>query len=276
MTDVRMPVIYTCFPGGKHKVLTMSYDDGREEDRRLVDIFNRHGIRGTFNLNGGIDWDKRRIPMKEYPALYQGHEVACHTFTHPTISRCPLDQVAQQILNDRRALEDVMGYPVRGLAYPNGSYSREIIHLLPALGIRHARVVPVTGGFNMPDNFLEWSGTCHHNGALMEKAMAFAELHKTQYLYMMYVWGHSYEFTDRDNWNVMEEFCEFIGGRDDIWYATNIDIVDYMADAARLQYTAAGNLVYNPNAGSVWIQVEMPGREKKIYEIPGGQTKKLF
>lgn len=276
MTDVRMPVIYTCFPGGKHKVLTMSYDDGREEDRRLVEIFNRHGIRGTFNLNAGIDWDERRIPMREYPALYRGHEVACHTFMHPTISRCPLDQVAQQILNDRRVLEDVMGYPVRGLAYPNGSYSREIIHLLPALGIRHARVVPVTGGFNMPDNFLEWSGTCHHNGALMEKARAFADLHKTQYLYMMYVWGHSYEFTDRDNWNVMEEFCEFIGGRDDIWYATNIEIVDYMADAARLQYTAAGNLVYNPNAQSIWIQVEMPGKEKQIHEIPGGQTKKLF
>ena len=37
-------VIYTCFPGGKHKVLTMSYDDGRLEDRRLVELFNRYGI----------------------------------------------------------------------------------------------------------------------------------------------------------------------------------------------------------------------------------------
>lgn len=46
-------VIYTCFPGGKHNVLTMSYDDGRLEDRRLVELFNRYGIRGTFNLNGG-------------------------------------------------------------------------------------------------------------------------------------------------------------------------------------------------------------------------------
>ena len=47
-------VIYTCFPGGKHKVLTMSYDDGRLEDRRLVELFNRYGIRGTFNLNGRL------------------------------------------------------------------------------------------------------------------------------------------------------------------------------------------------------------------------------
>ena len=151
-----------------------------------------------------------------------------------------------------------------------------VIAMLPALGIKHARVVPTTGHFGMPDNFLEWAGTCHHNGQLMEKGRAFAELFKSQYLYMMYVWGHSYEFTDRDNWHVMEEFCQFIGGRDDIWYATNIEIVDYMEDAARLQYTAAGDWVYNPNAQSIWIQVELPGEGRKIHQIPGGESVKLF
>lgn len=272
----RLPVIYTCFPGGRHKVLTMSYDDGREEDRRLVALFNQYGIRGTFNLNAGIDWDSRRIPLSEYAALYEGHEVACHTYTHPTIARCPLEQVAQQILADRRGLEDIIGKPVRGLAYPNGSYSQEIIRMLPALGIRHARTVHSHGHFGMPEDFLEWPATCHHNAQLMEKARAFADLSKTQYLYMMYVWGHSYEFTDRDNWQVMEEFCAFIGGREDIWYATNIQIVDYMEAAARLQYTASGDQVYNPSAQSVWIQVELPHQEKRILEIPGGKLVQLF
>lgn len=273
---LELPVIYTCFPGGKHKVLTMSYDDGRVEDRRLVALFNRHGIRGTFNLNAGIDWDERRIPLSEYPALYEGHEIACHTYTHPTVARCPLDQVAQQILADRRGLEAVTGRPVRGLAYPNGSYSREIIDLLPALGIRHARTVRSTGQFDLPESFLAWPATCHHNGALMEKAQAFAGLHKTQYLYMMYVWGHSYEFTDRDNWQVIEEFCEFIGGREDIWYATNIEIVDYMEAAGRMQYTAAGDIAVNPSAQSVFLQLELPRQGKRIVEVPGGQTVRLF
>ena len=48
--------VYCCFPGGKHKALTMSYDDGRLEDRRLIEIFNRNGIRGTFHLNSGL-WE---------------------------------------------------------------------------------------------------------------------------------------------------------------------------------------------------------------------------
>lgn len=51
----------------------------------------------------------------------------------------------------------------------------------------------------------------------------------------------------------------------DIWYATNIEIVDYMEAAGRLQFGAAGNMVYNPSAASVWIEVN---GEKK--EIQGG------
>ena len=75
-------VIYTCFPGGKHKVLTMSYDDGRLEDRRLVELFNRYGIRGTFNLNGGLPRPER-IPESERVELSTGHEAPGHAAPHP-------------------------------------------------------------------------------------------------------------------------------------------------------------------------------------------------
>ena len=270
MSMFRLPVIYTCFPGGRHKVLTMSYDDGRQEDYRLVELFNKHGIKGTFNLNAGIDWDEKRIPLKEYKTVYEGHEVACHTYTHPTIARCPLEQVAQQILADRRGLEDLIGRPVRGLAYPNGSYSKDIIAMLPSLGIRHARVVPTTGHFGMPENFLEWAGTCHHNGQLMEKGKAFAELFKTQYLYMMYVWGHSYEFSRDGSWQMIEDFCREAGGDPDVWYATNIEIYDYVTALHALVFTADRTKVYNPTATDVWIGVD--GAPVKI---PAGATVKL-
>lgn len=266
--------IYSCFPGGKHKALTMSYDDGREEDRRLVALFNKHGIKGTFNLNYGIDWDSRtdelRVPITEYKELYKGHEMASHTYTHPTIERCPLEQVVEQILEDRKGLEAIAGYPVRGLAYPNGSYSEEIEKLLPALGIRYARIVGSSDNFAMPRNFMEWKATCHHNHNLLELGKQFIESFKTQYLYLMYVWGHSYEFTSKNNWELMEEFCQLVGGRDDIWYATNIEIVDYVEVRNRLQFSADCSFVYNPSVASAWLNVD-----GKIVEIPGGQNVKL-
>ena len=261
-----MKTIYICFPEGKHKALTMSYDDGREEDYRLVEIFNRDGIKGTFHLNSGLR-TPGRIPQEEYRELYKGHEISCHTVTHPTIERCPIEQVALQVLEDRRALERIAGYPVRGMSYPNGSYNEEIVKLLPGLGIEYSRIVGDTDDFAMPENFLTWKATCHHNHRLMENGERFCALNKTQYLYLMYVWGHSYEFTRDNNWELMEDFCRMAGGRGDIWYATNIEIVDYMKAAGNLKFTIDENLVYNPNAQSVWIQAD-----EAFHEIPGGKT----
>ena len=84
---------------------------------------------------------------------------------------------------------------------------------------------------------------------------------------MMYVWGHSYEFDRDNNWDLIEGFCKYIGGHDDIWYSTNIEIVDYMNAAKNLRFTAAGDMVYNPSAIPVWISVD-----NKKYKIDGGAT----
>ncbi|MCI3921292.1 polysaccharide deacetylase family protein [Paenibacillus sp. TRM 82003] len=244
-----------CFPGGKHKVLTMSYDDGRAADRRLVETFNRHGVRGAFHLNAGLLGEGDRIPAEEVASLYAGHEVSAHTVTHPTIERSPREHLLHEITEDRKGLERLVGYPVRGMSYPNGSHSPYIREMLPFLGIEYARTVHSSGSFGMPEDWHAWKPTCHHNRGLMELAEQFAALHKRQYLYMMYVWGHSYEFDQQDNWDVIERFCEFIGGRDDIWYATNIEIVDYMDAFRRLRFSADGDFVYNPSAASVWLSV---------------------
>ncbi len=250
-----MNKVYHCFPGGKHKALTMSYDDGKLADRRLVGIFNANGIRGTFHLNGGLLADANRVQPEEIASLYQGHEVACHTLTHPTIARCPLPEVAREVLGDRQTLEAFAGYPVRGLSYPNGSVTEDIERLLPALGIRYARVVGSSGGFALPENPYRWQATCHHNHRLLELGEEFLSLHKTQYLYLMYVWGHSYEFDDKGNWDLMERFCAQMGGQEDVWYCTNIEFIDCMDDLRRLQFTADNDIVYNPNARDCWLRV---------------------
>ncbi len=264
-----MNKIYICFPEGKFKVLTFSYDDGKEEDRKLVEIFNKHGLKGTFNVNGGLT-ENNRIPMTEYKKLYNGHEVAGHTLTHPTIARCPISEVATEIMEDRKILEQTMGTYVRGLAYPNGSYSEEIEKLLPMLGIEYGRTVNSTKKFDLPTNYTSWNPTCHHNEDLIELGEKFVELNKSQYLYMMYVWGHSYEFPRDNNWHVIEEFCEMVSGRDDIWYATNIEIYDYLTSAKQLKYSMALDRVFNPFSFSVWLSVN-----GEIVEVKAGEDKYL-
>ena len=41
------------FPGGRMKAFTMSYDDGVEQDRKLIGIMRKNGVKVTFNLSSG-------------------------------------------------------------------------------------------------------------------------------------------------------------------------------------------------------------------------------
>ena len=260
--------IYICFPEGRFKVLTMSYDDGMEQDRRLVEIFNHHGIRGTFHLNGGLI--KGRVPKEEWSTLYAGHEISCHTVFHPTIERSPIEQVALQLLEDRRELEQYAGYPVRGMSYPNGSHTKQIRDMLPYMGIEYGRIVGNSGDFSLPEDLYAWKPTCHHNHRLLELGRDFLSFNKPQYLIMLYVWGHSYEFDADGNWERMEEFCRMMAGDKDIWYATNIEYVDYMKAARALHFTVEGDKVFNPGASTVWITVN-----DVLFALPGGRLTEL-
>ena len=260
--------VFMAFPGGKHKVLTMSYDDGKVYDRQLVDIFNRYGIRGTFHMNSGLLNNDIRIPSSEWLTLYKGHEIACHTVTHPTYARCPKEEIVTEIMDDRRYIESITKFPVHGLSYPNGSYNKEIVELLPSLGIKYSRTITSTNSFDIPENFCEWNPTCHHNGGIMELGEKFLSLAKPQYFNMMYVWGHSYEFERDNNWELIENFCKMMSDKDDIWYATNIEIVDYFEAFKRLEFTVNLDYVYNPTVTDVWITIN----SKHNVVIPAGQT----
>ncbi|MBS5764236.1 MAG: polysaccharide deacetylase family protein [Faecalimonas umbilicata] len=272
-----MKHLYVCFPQGRNKAVTLSYDDGRIEDRKFVSILNQNGLKGTFHLNFGYlnGKDKgeeerygKRVCEEEIAQLYQGHEVACHSLFHPTLTRCPGVFVAEQILSDRRGLEAIVGEPICGFSYPNGAVNQELKRILKDLGIVYGRVVGNTEDFDMPDDFMEWKATCHHNHHLLELTEQFLNKERNQHLNLFYVWGHSYEFSRDDNWELIEKFAEKIGGREDIWYATNLEIYQYMKAFQSLIFTADSSKVYNPSVQPVWLRVD----EKLVEARPGVLT----
>lgn len=263
--------IYTCFPGGRFKALTLSYDDGKITDRRLVEIFNENGLRATFHLNSELlgEVENHRFPYissEEVEKLYEGHEVACHTCTHPTLTRIPEISILQEVVEDRKNLEQLTAYPVVGMSYPNGCYDERIKSAMRQCGICYSRTTKDTGRFDLPEDFLEWNPTCRHREHLLELAEKFMETEYDQRLMLFYVWGHSYEFELEQNWDLMETFAERVGGCDEIWYATNIEIYDYMMAVSQLRYFGDESGVYNPTGQDVWIKVE-----DTVYEIPAGK-----
>ncbi|WP_339274332.1 polysaccharide deacetylase family protein [Paenibacillus sp. FSL W8-0426] len=258
------------FPGGVMKAVTLSYDDGVIHDRRLVDILNRHGLRGTFNLNSGLLGKEGKVAKEEVAELYAGHEVAVHTVTHPTLTYVPDEVLVEEITEDRKALEQLVGYPVRGMAYPNGGYDRALSTKLEWLGIDYARTVRSHGQYTLPERPLEWHPTCHHSHDLAAQTDRFIRHTKTGTPLLLYVWGHSYEFNDNDDWEIIETFAETIGGRDDMWYATNREVLAYWKAVKRLECSADRTIVHNPSAMSVWFTLD-----QQVVEVKAGETRKF-
>ena len=132
---------------GKSKVLTFSYDDGVVQDKRLMEIFDCHGLKGTFNINSGLyrpsdtDGSSGRMTKGSCLALYKNsnHEVAVHGFKHLWPAKISSVELLQEILEDRKAIEKDYGVIARGMAYAYGNYNAEVIDTLKKCGIVYSR-----------------------------------------------------------------------------------------------------------------------------------------
>jgi peptidoglycan-N-acetylglucosamine deacetylase len=255
------------FPQGKYKALVMSFDDGNLQDKKLIDIFNANGIRGTFHLNSGLMGNSDKVPAAEVKSVYAGHEVSGHSKTHPYLDSMNQTQLEQEILDDKKALEALVGYPVRGLSYPFGSYSQLLLSLLPGWGFVYGRVVPATNDFRLPNDLLLWRGSCHHSGAstLGAKLLTYA----TPEMALLFVWGHSWELdgnAENNSWQYMEDFCKTMGKKSDIWYATAIEVADYLRAVQAAELSLTGEDITNPSELSIWVKKQGQVVELKPHE----------
>ena len=270
------------FKDGKQKVITLSYDDAVVQDIRLIEIMNKYGLRGTFNVNSGMylpeDAVRKRfhgrLKLSEAKELYMnsGHEIAVHAFNHPFLENLDDLEIIYQIIEDKKSIEQNYGVIARGMAYPYGTYSEKVISVLKKCEIAYARTVNSTYGFNLPQNWLELHPTCHHKyDGLQDLIKEFIETPRPWgNAEMFYLWGHSYEFDNDNNWEVIERFAQYAGGRDDIWYATNIEIYDYVKAYDSLQTSYDKKIICNPSSIDVWAEID-----KNLIRINAGTTVRL-
>ena len=269
------------FPGFKSKAVTFSYDDGVAQDKRLISIMSKYGLKGTFNINSGLfgkepTVDKGRMTEEEVLQLYTatGNEVAVHGYKHLSLAEVDSAVAINDVMEDRKNLERMFGRIIKGMAYANGSYNDEVVQFLKACGISYSRTVISTEKFDLPSDWLRLSATCHHaNPKLMELAKEFVEGVEPPYFWarkpkLFYLWGHSYEFDAQgQSWDIIENFAAYVGNREDIWYATNGEIYEYVQAFDRLQFSADGTHIFNPSAMDVYIE-----SSSGQFKIPAGQT----
>lgn len=276
---------YLRFPEGRVKAFTMSYDDGVPSDIRFADTVTKYGIKCTFNMNCEAARDKNLTAAEvEEHILSKGHEVAVHGQMHRAEGMIRPVEGIKEVLECRLELEEKFGRIIRGMAYPDvgitrfakGTSYEMVKQYLEELEIAYARTLDGdNNSFVLPSDWHAWLPTAHHqNPKLMEYADEFLALEVNESTHRMkrhprlfYIWGHSYEFDLRNNWELLEDICKKFSGRDDIWYATNIEIYDYVKAYESLVYSADGKIVYNPSAQKVWFDYD-----KKLYSVNPGET----
>lgn len=244
-----------------------------------------NGIKGTFNFNCDYVRKVNFTPeeIKEY-FLSRGHEIAVHGANHRANGNMRAIEGIRDVLDCRLELEEKCGTIICGMAYPDtgitlmGSFGNyeQIKNYLTELDIVYARTL---GGdndsFMLPQDFHAWMPSAHHNNPkLMEYIDKFLNLdispaayHARRVSRLLYIWGHSYEFDRDDNWERIEEICKKLANNDELWFATNMEIYEYVNAYKSLIYSADGHTVYNPTLLTVWLDVD-----SKIYSVKSGET----
>lgn len=225
---------------GKLKAITFSFDDGVTQDIRLIEILDKYGMKGTFNLNSELLGVKstaqidgkiishKKVNKAEVNEIYKNHEVAVHTLNHPNLTTLDEKEIIRQVEMDRRNLSELTGYEVLGMAYPRGGVNNDdrVANIIKNhTGVKYARTITSTYSFDMQENIYRFNPTIYHldNERLFELGEKFIKL-KPDTPKLFYIWGHSYENDIDDNWNKFEEFCRLMSNKEDIFYGTNKEV----------------------------------------------------
>lgn len=272
------------FPEGKTKAITLSYDDGVTQDKILAKLTAEYGIKCTFNLSA--DWLNRKNHLtddevKKY-ILANGHEVAIHGNCHIAPGIASAKDGIRDMLECRYSLENKFKKIIKGMAYPDTgvNYTQftdysEVKNYLQMLGIVYGRSLGNdNNNFRVPTDWHKWIPTCHHNNPnLFNWLNEFKELNnKEGYLphlhpRLFYLWGHTYEFENDNNWDVIKEFCKQAADSNDIWFATNVEIYEYTKAFNSLEFSVDNDIVYNPSLFDVYFRLD-----NNEYMIKSGET----
>jgi peptidoglycan/xylan/chitin deacetylase (PgdA/CDA1 family) len=102
--------------------------------RRILDLLERHGVRGSFFVLGEV--------AGYYPDLVReiearGHEVGCHGFHHVDADLLGPDGFARELAAARAALDGLLQRPVTGYRAPNLILRDWMVPTLRAQGFRY-------------------------------------------------------------------------------------------------------------------------------------------
>ena len=227
-----------CYPGGRSKAINITYDDGVLQDVPFVAMLNRYGLKGTFNLNSQLMAEEfawthangmqvRRLDPATAQRLYDGHEVASHTLTHPYMKDLPTEEILRQMREDKRALERLFGREVRGFAVPFDYFDDRIAGCAQQVGFAYARTSDLSFHYQPCGEYYGWKAGIYH---ILPELSSYVDgfFNTRKELAVCQIVGHSYDLDAENLWDTMEAVCCRVSEDGDIWPCTHWELVRYL------------------------------------------------
>lgn len=255
-------MIKKLYPQGKAKAFNITYDDGVLQDVPFVALMNKYGLKGTFNLNSQLMEEEfawvhpngmtvKRLPTAAVAELYQNHEVASHTLTHPYLSQLTEPEILHQMAQDKENLERIIGKPVLGFAGPFHHWSQMIADCAQKCGFEYARNAEERYCYAPPQAYYHWSaGSYHIMPGFRDFVAGFFQTHEE--LALCQIVGHSYDLDAENMWQTMEDILKQVAQDETILSMTNLELVRYLK--AMNMATITETAIHNPSAETLWFE----------------------
>lgn len=205
----------------KKKLFVFAIDDGTIFDKKVVAIFNKYGIVATFNLNSGLqdyvwfkDWlEVRRLRLEENKNIYDGHEVASHSLTHPFLTSLSDHDVYREVKEDIDNLKNIFRCDIKTFSFPFDGYDERTINIIKNMGITHIILPAIDDSFRYPIDTYHIKVTSWNIDDALQKVKRFVEDEQAEvFIYL----SHSYDYEYDNSYDKLEELCKIVSGNKDI------------------------------------------------------------
>lgn len=147
----------------------ITFDDGYVDClRHAAPVLHEAGMRATMYVVAGLVGSRSRwlrdegvdLPLVDVGGIREleaaGVECQSHSMTHPRLTECSDERLADELTRSRESLEDLTGHTVTSVAYPHGAYDARVVRATAAAGYTTAyttqpgKVLPVDGLLELP------------------------------------------------------------------------------------------------------------------------------
>ena len=204
------------------KYFIFSIDDGTVFDKDVLDIFKKYGIKATFNVNSGLFpfiWFNQGIPIERFDLnikkyLYEGHEIASHSLTHPHLTECPGEVIAKEVGEDVLNLDKIFGTTIKTFAFPFSDWDERCINIIKHIhNLKVIRLSDIDTSFRFPKDLYHVKITSMEIYDALVKFDDFI-IDKEAQLFVFV--SHGYDFYMTHSYKQLELLCQKVKKEKDI------------------------------------------------------------